>query len=875
MSDEQGRRRPESEPEGPEATRRSLEIVGHALDLSPGERAEFVEGACGGDVILRREVEMLLAADAPSGFLEVSAGELAANELAAETHTAGALLGPYRLLRKIGEGGASRVWLAERNDGLFEQQVAIKVLRRFAGDPEESRRRFEIERRILARLEHPHIARILDGGISDGRPYVVLEYIDGLPITEHCWRRRLDLDARLRLFLDACDAVAHAHRHLVVHRDLKPSNMLVTSEGQVRLLDFGIAKLLAAADAPALVEAPKTRTGLLLLTPEYAAPEQLRGKSVSTATDVYGLGLLLYELLTDRRPFDLDGKRPSEIERIVCDELPYRPSIALHPPRDRATPIVRAALRGDLDTIVLKALRKEPDERYGSAQELRDDVDRHLSALPVLARPITTGYRLSKFVSRHRGPVAAGLLMALFLVSSLIAVTLEQRQTVRERNRAEIEAQKARRVTDFTLTMLESANPESGIDDLTVREMLLAGVKKLELLEEEPLAQAEVIEVIIQALKRLGSLNEAAPLVDRLIELRREHNGPDSQDLATALVAKAGLLTFQGRPRESEPLLLEAVAIDDRAYPGEDREPTVWHLRELTRHYLRTGQFALAEESLERGLTMARRLELHAQADMFLGAKLVALESAGDYETARPMREELLRRTRATLGAKHPDVAAHHNNIAWLDLQLGDYESALEHYRESLAIDTEVLPEGHFQLGTRMTAIGNIYVRMERHEEAEHTLREAFRLVQTALGDNTRHLVPPTMALAQLRLSQGRYAEAEERLIEARERIESSDAKGRPYGLWQAFGSLYAATGRLVEAEDAYRRQLESTEERFPEHPQVVDQLLSLAELRRRRDDPAGARKLLERAVSLAEKLFEPDHPRRREAEAQLAALGD
>ena len=866
-----------SEADAPKKTRRALEILGDALDLPRGERTAFLEEASAGDAVLRREVEALLDGNAPTDFLEVSAGELAAADLAAgadETHAAGTALGPYRLLRRIGEGGMSRVWLAERDDGLFEQQVAIKVLHRFAGDLEEYRRRFDFERRILARLEHPNIARILDGGITDGRPYVVLEYLEGLAITEHCRRHQLDLDRRLRLFLEVCDAVAHAHRHLVVHRDLKPSNVLVTIEGRVRLLDFGIAKLLAAGDATAAVEAPKTRTGLMLLTPEYAAPEQLRGESVSTATDVYGLGLLLYELLTDERPFDLTGKRPSEIERIVCEEEPSRPSTGLRPPGDASTPTVRPALRGDLDTIVLKALRKEPRERYGSVQELRDDIERHLAALPVLARPATTGYRLSKFVRRHRGSVVAGLLMALLLVGSFIAISLEQRQTARERDRAEFEAQKARRVTDFTLAMLESANPEIGTDDLTVREMLLGGIDKLEELEEEPLVQAEMIDVVVLALTRLGSLNEAEELADRLIELRREHNGPDSQDLATALVAKAGVLIFQGRPMESEPLLLEAVDIDDRAFPGKDREPTVRHLKELARHYLRTGQFALAEEPLERGLAMARRLELHDQADHFLGAKLFALESAGDYETARPLREELLHRARETLGVNHPDVATHHNNIAWLDVQLSDYASALEHYRQSLTIKTEVLPEGHFQLGTAMTAIGNTYRRMGRYEEAETTLREAFRLIQATLGDNTRHLVPPTMALAQLRLDQGRYAEAEETLIEAHQRIESSDAQGRPYGMWRAFGKLYAATGRLAEAEDAYRRELESTEKKFPEHRQMIDQLLAIADLRQRLDDPAGARALLERAVTLAEKLFEPDHPRRLEVESRLAALG-
>jgi eukaryotic-like serine/threonine-protein kinase len=398
-----------------------------ALDCPPGERTAFLEAACAGDPVLRREVERLLAADAREAvFLDRPADEILG--LRVEDHRDQRRLGPYRLLRAIGCGGMGTVYVAVRDDEQYERLVAVKILRSGLEDT-ELRHRFLTERQILARLEHPNIARLYDGGsMEDGRPYLVMELIDGLPVDEYCDRHRLTIDERLALFLRICAAVQHAHQNLLVHRDLKPANILVTPEGEPKLLDFGIAKQLEPA---AEIEA-RTRTGLRVMTPSYASPEQVKGGAITTASDVYSLGVLLYELLAGRGPYQVEeGAPPYELERAINEQEPEKPSTALLWPGKPSAEEIAAArgsrpaalqrrLVGDLDIIVLTALRKEPARRYASVAGLAADLERHLHDLPVSARPDTLRYRARKLVCRHRAAVMAASAVVL-LVAALVA----------------------------------------------------------------------------------------------------------------------------------------------------------------------------------------------------------------------------------------------------------------------------------------------------------------------------------------------------------------------------------------------------------------------------------------------------------------------
>jgi eukaryotic-like serine/threonine-protein kinase len=422
-----------------------------AVECAPDERAALLAEACADDATLRREVEVLLAADAEAGsFINTPAAALL-ERLAAERSlmAEGERVGAYEVRGEIGRGGMGAVYLAVRADDLFEKRVALKLIKR-GMDTDDILRRFRHERQILAALEHPHIARLYDGGTTeDGLPYFVMEYVAGEPLDAYCGSRALGLAARLRLFLDVCAAVEYAHQRLVIHCDLKPSNILVTSGGEVKLLDFGIAKLLTPEPTGAAAStAPEQR----LMTPEYSSPEQLRGERVTTASDVYSLGVVLYELLTGRRPYHFTSRLPHEVLRIVCESEPESPSLAVSRQptseaggerREADVRRLARALRGDLDNIVLMALRKEPERRYASVNQLAEDVRRHFEGLPVAAQKNTLGYRVRKFTARHRAGVAAALLAAASLLGGLLVATHQARAARSERARAEVERARA------------------------------------------------------------------------------------------------------------------------------------------------------------------------------------------------------------------------------------------------------------------------------------------------------------------------------------------------------------------------------------------------------------------------------------------------
>lgn len=426
----------------PQRWQRVRELVESVLELPPRERPAYLDGACTADRSLRAEVDTLLRAHADAGTSwdrpvfdlrrQVQENQPEADEPLPEA------IGPYRVLKPLGYGGMGRVYLAERT-GSYRQRVAVKVLKPGL-DSRELVRRFRSERQILAQLEHPYIAKILDGGSSEGRPFIVMELVDGLPIDRYCDEHRLGVTARLELMRKVCDAVRFAHRNLVVHRDLKPANILITAAGDPKLLDFGIAKLLRPETFPHTVL--PTTPGLIPMTPDYASPEQVRGEPITTASDVYALGVLLYELLTGHSPYLLAHHEPAAVARAVCEQQPRRPSSvvirrhgASHSGGEAQR--LRLYLRGDLDTIVLMALRKEPRRRYASVEQLADDLDRHLTGRPVHARPDTVGYRTRKFLSRHSWGVSLAAATLAVPVAFTGVLLVQRKKILRQRNHAQ------------------------------------------------------------------------------------------------------------------------------------------------------------------------------------------------------------------------------------------------------------------------------------------------------------------------------------------------------------------------------------------------------------------------------------------------------
>lgn len=434
-----------------------------ACERNPAERDAFLVEACAGDEALLHEVRALLDADITESQRITKALVGATLELVVEGEQLGRTAGPYRLVRELGQGGMGAVYLAERTDGQFEQQVALKLIRVGMGT-DEVQARFRMERQILARLQHPGIARLLDGGVtSDGQPFFAMEYVEGERIDAYCARHRLTVAERLALFAAVCDAVAYAHANLVVHRDLKPDNILVTDEGKVRLLDFGIAKVMAADED---ITIGLTTVGSRAMTPAYASPEQVLGEQVGTASDVYSLGVLLYELLSGARPYNLKALSPVDMQRAICVTEPPRPSTRVEEGAERgsAPPLQTGAtlegadvrrlqrlIEGDLDVITMKALRKEPERRYGTVAALRDDVRRYLQGEPVQARPDTIRYRWRTRLRRHR-PVwltaGATVLLTLAVAAVIVAGVLRERDAARSAAaaaQAEVEVLRAER----------------------------------------------------------------------------------------------------------------------------------------------------------------------------------------------------------------------------------------------------------------------------------------------------------------------------------------------------------------------------------------------------------------------------------------------
>jgi serine/threonine-protein kinase len=502
--------------------KRVQELFEAALELDAGGRADFLRGECGDDRELCDEVLSLIDADSGEhSLLDGHAVDALEPEPAVEEGAAsleGALVGPYRVIERIGAGGMGAVYLAERADGHFERKVALKVIKR-GMDTEEILARFRSERQILAQLRHLNIAHLLDGGVTDdGRPYFTMEYVDGVPIDRYCDEHRLTVEERLALFETVCEAVQYAQHNLVVHRDLKPSNILVTNDGQVKLLDFGIAKVVGEeSEHERTGDAGLTRTGVRMMTPGYASPEQVRGEAVTTATDVYSLGVVLFELLAGHRPYNVMAETPRELERAIVETPPQRLSTAVAATRERvdaasrsvvtttpedvaearrAIPAqLRKRLSGDLDNICLMALRKEPDRRYASAGLLLLDLQRHRQGIPVTARRDTFVYRAQKFAQRNRGAVVAA---ALIVVVVAALTTFYTMRLARERDRARLEAAKAAEVSEFLQSLFEVADPgQSKGEDITARELLDRGAERIETeLAGQPEVQAEMMHVV-------------------------------------------------------------------------------------------------------------------------------------------------------------------------------------------------------------------------------------------------------------------------------------------------------------------------------------------------------------------------------------------
>jgi len=724
---------------------RIQEAFEQALALPEAERAAFLDRAAAGDAALLAELRSLLEAHAqaerqgetsnPAEWLRTAAPLVAAGDAAPER------IGPWRIVRVIGSGGMGRVYLGERDDPDdpdFRQRVAIKLSRAELATPGLDER-FLRERRVLAHLEHPNIARLLDGGTTaDGRPYFVMEYVDGRPIDAYCDAERLDVDRVLDLFMDVCAAVHHAHQHLVVHRDLKASNIFVTASGQVKLLDFGIAKIL---DPDAAARPGSGETGTYWMTPDYASPEQVRGGAVTTATDVYTLGVLLYRLLSGRAPYALSGKSPAEVERTICDTEPARPSAAVDAAaaaQRGATPErLRARLTGDLDTIVLMAMHKEPARRYGSALDLAEDLRRHRRGLPVHARPDTAAYRMRKFVSRHRVPVGAATFAVLALVAGVIGTVWQARSAERERDRARLEADKAERTATFLADLFKVE--EGGAlpnENVTAFELLERGSERMQReLADQPEVRASMMSVTASVYRNLGFFDRARALAESAHAVRKAILPGDDPELAQSANALANILFESGDLKGAESMAREALE-RCRASREPDPDEEIEAIGNIA-SCLHAQRDLEGAEPLYREALALRRTR-HGPDDLGLAttsANLAALLSArGAGAEAESLLLECVRIQRAALGPNDLLLAVSLNNLGTTRIRAGETEASIAPLEEALAIREHTLGADHPEVAKTLNNLGSALERLNRLEEAEPRYRRALEIKQARLG---------------------------------------------------------------------------------------------------------------------------------------------
>jgi len=814
--------------------RRVKGIVARALELECGERDAFVTEACGGDRELHREVARLLDQDDSlyEGFIERPFGiddETRPDRpgaAPAPSPEPPETIGPFRVLELLGQGGMGAVYRCEQDEPV-RREVAVKVIRADLTQPHAAAR-FDVERQALARLSHPNIARILQAGTTDqGFPYFAMEYCSGAAVTEFCDEHCMSLDERLELFISICGAVQHAHRQGIIHRDLKPSNIMVTSiDGRpsVKIIDFGIAK---AFDEPETLELTGQR---LVGTPAYMSPEALglvEGADPDTRSDVFALGVVLYEMLVGMRPHPVDAlaaylshiatePTPSPSHRLSLVDPSTREEVA---ERRGVTPEdLHRQLQGDLDWIVATAVAREPDERYGSPEEFAADVRRFLDHLPVLASPPSLRYRATKFVRRHRALTALGAVAILAVVAGTVGTTVgmvraneQARRASAEAERANDEAAVAREVSKFLVSLFEVSDPgRARGNSITAREILDRGADEIrEGFGDRPLVKARFMLTIGDVFEKLGLYDQARPLLEEALEIREAELAPDHLDVAQSLHRLGWLSYRQGSFDEAEALYKSSLEIRE-AELGPNHSAVGSSLIKLADLYTQQGRYAEAEPLLRRSVEIKE----------------------------------------TEFGPDHPNVAVSLNNLAILFRNQERYDEAEPLFRRSLAIRETVLGSDHPHVASSLNNLANLYGAQGRYDEAEPLYERSLETLETVLGPDHPKVGHPLANLGQISWKQGRLQNAEQffrRALELWESSYSSDHRSIGILLGRLAG-VYRDQGRYEEAEPLYRRAIEILGAKEPGHRELRETLTDYAQLLRATGRVAEARELEARA---------------------------
>ena len=844
---------------------RVTDLFAHAVDLESGEREGYLNSACGDDTELRDYVQSLLQADdAVDAVVEDAIISTARDAFGDETpqteQMKGQMIGPYRVERLLGSGGMGMVYLAQRADEQFDQQVAIKLGRHRLVDP-QTELRLRHERQFLADLDHPNIARLFDGGTTeDGVPYLVMEYIDGVRIDTYCNLNRLNIAERLQLFRTICAAVHYAHQNLIIHRDIKTTNILVTKGGTPKLLDFGIAKL---SDAEGAATAGLTREGAVIMTPENAAPEQIMGKNITTATDVYGLGLLLYDLLSGLRAYETEGLTPIAAARFIAQETIASPSRRLAQKKkaaqnehdavalqeldqiaaDHSVSLERLQrqLRGDLDVIVLKALRKEPARRYRSANTLADDIGLHLKSMPIVARTDSWRYRAGKFVHRHFAVVAASVLVFAMLATFAVLLSVQNRHIVQERDTA-------REVIQFLEDIFMAHDPSRARGaDVTAEEILAEGAERIRNnLGDRPEIQSALMGTIGRVYFNLGEYQPSEEMLEQALRLRLQSDGESHPAVAAARNDLAEVLIRRAQYDRAIELLQQSLAVNQLSNDGSS--PLVaTNLFNLADVYLATGSLDDAEAAVRSSIaifiqirdqfgvelaeaksSLARVLQVRGDLVQTESLLLEAIDiistsqgpdhpfmayyqqnlgvlqrSKGDLVAAEQTLQRAIDSTRRILGEEHPLLAVVLVDQGILLHMRGDYDAAERLIREALDLGIEIHGASHPRLGLHKTILGMLLHDKADLVNAEATLREALLIYDEALDADHQYVASALTELGAVLNTSGRAADAREVLERALQiRLKDYPPEHPLVAATQIeYGDTLSRLGRFAEAE--------------------------------------------------------------------------
>jgi serine/threonine protein kinase/tetratricopeptide (TPR) repeat protein len=781
-----------------------------AADMPASEQRVFLETRCGGDAGLVSEVLILLEEDARGGsLLDGDVADVASQIF--NDSSSGSLpfkeFGPYRIKQALGEGGMGVVYLAKRED--LGNEVAIKILRDAWVSPAR-RERFNAEQRTLAQLNHPSIARLYDADTSpDGTPFFVMEYVQGIPLTNYCKAQKCSIAERLRLFRAVCEAVLYAHQHAVIHRDLKPSNILVKGDGSIRLLDFGIAKHLE--NLGELVD--QTITGLRMMTPAYAAPEQIRGEQVGIQSDVYSLGVVLYELLAGRLPFDLTKCSPSQAEKVLTEQEAEKPSdvsgkaAASAETNGRGVTASRTAW-ADLDVLCLTAMHKDPQRRYQSVEALIRDVNHYLDGEPLEARADAWHYTLGKFVRRHWRLVSAAAVVFALLVGLVIFYTV---RLTRARNAAVMQAARTQRIQRFMLNLFQGGDPAAGpADDLRVVTLLDRGVQEARSLDAEPAVQAELYETLGGIYQKLGKLEQADSLMESALAKREALYGPDSTETAKGLLALGSLRDAEARYGDAERLIRQALDRDRRQLPAND--PAV------AKAMLALGGVLEDRGAYDQSIAI---LEQTVQLYSAPGAEPVELADslyelanahfyAGHYEKSEEINERALAMYKQIYGERHPRVAEILINLGAIQLDTGHYAAAEQYDRQALDSVQAWYGKDNPETATDLTILARSLVYQKRYAEASDLLQQSLVIKERTFGKVHPSVASTLNELGSVALQEGKYDAAEQYFTRMADiyRTEYGEQHYLYATALSNLASVYTAQQQWTRAEKLYRQAI-------------------------------------------------------------------